>query len=598
VGLAVPRDDSVKVTAEGGQRSVTFATPMGKVTVTLPDDLAGGDTISGTVVAEPAGDTERQRARARGALEGLVVEAEGRTARVRDSEFTWLLPGAPAEDTLRLVLREPGKRVIAAAAVPCPPASPPAVAGEYQLPEVVQEGHPATVRGVFDGIGGNSQVRLGGAVVPLLAESPRQLVFSVPSGAVGPLPLEVTEAGRAVTQGEARRLSVSLSAPKTTLRSGEQTVLQVTVRAGPGLSRPLSLELTNHTPGVVTIGGGDRQSFRVEPAAVDGEGIWRHELPLTGVRPGGFSVTTVCRGGECQIRHRYDAKCPPADEKYYVGKMGKPYYKGYRDRPDWYGDVTEHGGRQRYDEYLKSVVFNPRAARYSVGCDYTFVEVAAGGALEGGSWSVEAPPVTMEEWYANPGEARRCECPHRVKSYARVRIVGTISSRNLNGTAYVTVQAPARASTTADCGGSGITFQEVVNQTYTITSFSGEQAGTFGCSIGVPLGAPGASVDVLALLQQLSSLGEKHTLELAPVKCSLEHRFDGRFDEATRLVREIGWGDTPVRVSLQWQGKMDRLTVRLAVVFEEACLADQEPICSSQEMPKAKEAMVSSKQCR
>ncbi len=51
------RQTSAKTTTEWGVRSTTVNTPQGKLTVNMPDDAALGDTISGTVVAEPAGDT-------------------------------------------------------------------------------------------------------------------------------------------------------------------------------------------------------------------------------------------------------------------------------------------------------------------------------------------------------------------------------------------------------------------------------------------------------------------------------------------------------------------------------------------------------------
>ena len=45
----------------GGLRTVTLATPRGDIKVSLPDDLNAGDTISGTVVAEPKGKDEKER---------------------------------------------------------------------------------------------------------------------------------------------------------------------------------------------------------------------------------------------------------------------------------------------------------------------------------------------------------------------------------------------------------------------------------------------------------------------------------------------------------------------------------------------------------
>jgi hypothetical protein len=53
---------------------VTFKVDSGTIKVYLPDDMAAGDTISGTVIAEPRGATAEDRSRSKGLLNGFVVE--------------------------------------------------------------------------------------------------------------------------------------------------------------------------------------------------------------------------------------------------------------------------------------------------------------------------------------------------------------------------------------------------------------------------------------------------------------------------------------------------------------------------------------------
>ena len=52
---------TVDVKTAGGLRTATFDLPRGKIRVNLPDDMMAGDTISGTVIAEPKGSTEEER---------------------------------------------------------------------------------------------------------------------------------------------------------------------------------------------------------------------------------------------------------------------------------------------------------------------------------------------------------------------------------------------------------------------------------------------------------------------------------------------------------------------------------------------------------
>lgn len=60
------------VTANG-LHAFRFDAPSGQLTVNLPDDMRAGDTISGTVVAEPKGQTPEARTKNQGELQGYVV---------------------------------------------------------------------------------------------------------------------------------------------------------------------------------------------------------------------------------------------------------------------------------------------------------------------------------------------------------------------------------------------------------------------------------------------------------------------------------------------------------------------------------------------
>jgi len=85
VGLAQGRSDEEAIKSDGGSQNaltetafglhtVTFDTLQGTVTINLPDDLAAGDSISGTVIAEAKGKTETERQQNQDQLNGLVVE--------------------------------------------------------------------------------------------------------------------------------------------------------------------------------------------------------------------------------------------------------------------------------------------------------------------------------------------------------------------------------------------------------------------------------------------------------------------------------------------------------------------------------------------
>src|SRR5215470_20128516 len=48
--------------SDNGLCTASFTTPQGIIRVNLPDDMAAGDTISGTVTTEPTGQNDAERA--------------------------------------------------------------------------------------------------------------------------------------------------------------------------------------------------------------------------------------------------------------------------------------------------------------------------------------------------------------------------------------------------------------------------------------------------------------------------------------------------------------------------------------------------------
>ena len=63
---------SVQAKQEGGLYTAVFETNLGKIVVNLPDDMAAGDTISATVVTEPAGRNDKEKQRNAAELNGCL----------------------------------------------------------------------------------------------------------------------------------------------------------------------------------------------------------------------------------------------------------------------------------------------------------------------------------------------------------------------------------------------------------------------------------------------------------------------------------------------------------------------------------------------
>src|SRR5260370_42094303 len=75
-----------------GLHVAMFDLPSGKIYVNLPDDLAPGDTASGTVNPVPAGPSERDRARQLQELNGYLLELGGQRAPTSQPVRTFVVP--------------------------------------------------------------------------------------------------------------------------------------------------------------------------------------------------------------------------------------------------------------------------------------------------------------------------------------------------------------------------------------------------------------------------------------------------------------------------------------------------------------------------
>jgi len=284
---------SQETTTENGLSTLVFETPEGMVNVYLPADLAMGDRITGTVVAQPSGDTEKQRAEFADRIAGYVVELNDTVkTTARGGSLEWVVPaGATA---LTLVLRDAKGTEVSRA-------QPPVVtdlgrlealrAGvtDFKLPELGVVGHPVRVDGPFDGDLVTTGVAVGGKDTGLLAESPRAVFFEAGDDRIGSHPMLVKER-EATIEGEFRTIGFLHDIPKTDLVKGETTELKTRVVGLEGLDQPVTLRLVNHTPDIVSVEGGDVEIIHIEPSDVGPEGTYTFSRKITGRQSGGFEL--------------------------------------------------------------------------------------------------------------------------------------------------------------------------------------------------------------------------------------------------------------------------------------------------------------------
>ena len=307
-----------EVKTAGGLRTVTFDTLQGRVIVNLPDDMRARDTISGTVVAEPKGQTPEERAKNTGDQKIKISTAKkpDGTSDVNVevpvtatlSPFTFTLPpsGSPTPPLksvssansggLGITLTNTSGSFTIGGTTTVPieiiSLSLQSVA-PIQIPTTAQQGKPVEINSgnrSFDGKSATTTCAVAGQPVVILAESPNKVVIDNPTNVTGPVEIILKE-GNQETKGTYRNVGVNLTAPKTSLLKGERTELHVQVNGLQGIKEPVRLTLDSS--GVIVMEGGPYQPLVIQPSEVGADGRYTTTRGITGVQTGAWGATAT-----------------------------------------------------------------------------------------------------------------------------------------------------------------------------------------------------------------------------------------------------------------------------------------------------------------
>lgn len=277
-------------TVANGLSVATFITPQGTIYVNLPSDMATGDTLSGTVVAQPKAEDPKQRSRLERELSEYVIRIGQQQIPISVGSVP-LQFLAPSAATFLTLIDKKGNEVCRSE-MPVTSALP--AIGDFKLPTLGAQGQAIEILGIFDGKFETTRIQIGGQDMQLLAESPRRLFFRNTSEQVGLNKIELRE-GDQLRQGTFRSLGIRLSAPKLNLLRGEGTTLTIVVTGLEDLRESVPLVIENKSPGVISMAGGVYQTVMIAPDDVR-QGTYTTERGLTGITPGGFTITgTVTR---------------------------------------------------------------------------------------------------------------------------------------------------------------------------------------------------------------------------------------------------------------------------------------------------------------
>jgi hypothetical protein len=283
--------ESAEVHTEYGLHRAVFQVPEGTIRVNYPDDMSVGDIVTGTVDTEPAGRKQQRQHQNRAALSGYVIEMEGQKTYASVNHFQWRVPTYVQEGRSPVYLRDSRGGIVAHCVIPVYPLAAPSDGDGFEIPL-------GGVAGTFVSalvptsrqLG--SSVSIGGQNAPLIAESPRKIVFLAPQGVVGPSTLQITKDG-ASAHGPYRAWSLQLISTRRRLVVGQTATVTAVVSGLQGSEESTLIVIANQSPNVVVLDGGSVQQITVQPRETLPNGTYRLTRKVTSLMGGGYEISVA-----------------------------------------------------------------------------------------------------------------------------------------------------------------------------------------------------------------------------------------------------------------------------------------------------------------
>lgn len=279
-----PSQESLK---DRGYIAAKFSTPYGGITVYLPNDIAPGDQISGTVFTDSNSDGLKN-------MKVFIGNVVGSQKDPRSAMRKWQIP-ADARDGYPLIVVDKVGNQLGAMRIPISKAPGPLDA--YTFPSFVQVGRPAVIWGPFSGDSSNTRLKLNNADVSILAESPRSIVTYVPYDTpLGKISASLTE-NNWRAKADVRAIGIELTSAKTDLKKNESTIVTIKVEGIAGLNEATVpyIRVQNLTPDILDLEG---QEIHVLIPTVSKDGTFRRDFKAVSKLSGSFLITTFVEPGQ------------------------------------------------------------------------------------------------------------------------------------------------------------------------------------------------------------------------------------------------------------------------------------------------------------
>ena len=291
-------------TRNNGLVTLKTKTPHGNVYTYLPENYVAGKPISGSHFLEAAGSSARDIQKNTKKLLEYTLQLGDTKFNLKDKVFSIIVNS----DEVKLsILDAKGKVVQSYAAKLLKKGLP----GSFSFPQGIKSEDRSQIIGSFDGNIKTTSLSLGGQSVKVLAESPVQTLFKAPKLSTGIHKFSVRENNEEVASKEVQLVNYELTAGRLNLKRGQSTHIQANITGLNFLEEPIPLTVTNLTPAVVSLQGGNSQTIMVPRQ----EGAFIKRWNVRSIKTGSFSISTELKLPETKFPNEGVAINSDFDEK-------------------------------------------------------------------------------------------------------------------------------------------------------------------------------------------------------------------------------------------------------------------------------------------
>lgn len=273
------------VSSQKGLTTAVFNLTEGQIKIYLPDDIRPGETISGTVTIEPAGESAKEKNRNKESLEKYSVQLPDELTGKKVVSRFFRFSTKSSNHSISLSLNN---KTVSTVVIPMNNRT--GNPGLLSIPAHILTTAPSRITGPFDGDASTTRCSIDGAPMEILAESPRQCIINMPEAASGPHIVSVSE-NNMTTEKKVSAVNMDVNAGKLSLQKGEKTYVDVTITGLQNLPSDALLTCVNTTTGVVTMAGGESQLIPIAAANISANGTFNQHFELQSIKTGSFSVT-------------------------------------------------------------------------------------------------------------------------------------------------------------------------------------------------------------------------------------------------------------------------------------------------------------------